>query len=29
VADPAVASKIFLPELRPWGPVEWERHIKK
>jgi uncharacterized protein YciI len=27
-ADPAVASKIFLSELHPWGLVEWERYVK-
>src|SRR5579862_6636848 len=24
-ADPAVASHIFLYELHPWEPVQWER----
>lgn len=27
-ADPAVASKVFLSELHPWGLVEWERYLK-
>jgi uncharacterized protein YciI len=27
-ADPAVASKIFLFDLRPWGLVDWERYVK-
>src|SRR5262245_1331647 len=28
-ADPAVASKIFLHELHPWGLVDWEQRVKK
>ena len=29
MADPAVASKIFLHELHPWKLVEWEQYVKK
>jgi uncharacterized protein len=28
-ADPGVKSKIFLPELHPWGLVDWEQRVKK
>ena len=27
--DPAVKSGIFIHEIHPWAPVEWERHLKK
>jgi uncharacterized protein YciI len=27
--DPAVKSGIFIHELHPWAPVQWEQHLKK
>ena len=27
--DPAVRAGIFVYELHPWAPVQWEKYIKK
>lgn len=27
--DPAVKARIFMHELHPWEPVQWEKHLKK
>ncbi len=27
--DPAVISGVFVYELHPWGPVDWDRFLKK
>lgn len=27
--DPAVKAGIFVPELHPWAPVQWEKFLKK
>lgn len=27
--DPAVTAGIFIYELHPWAPVQWEKHVKK
>src|SRR3546814_857614 len=27
--DPAVVSGVFIHEIHPWAPVDWERHLKK
>jgi uncharacterized protein YciI len=27
--DPAVKSGIFIHELHPWAPVQWEQRLKK
>jgi len=29
VNDPAVKTGVFVHELRPWRPVDWEQHLKK
>ena len=28
-ADPAIISGVFVSELHPWEPVDWEQHVKK
>jgi uncharacterized protein YciI len=29
VGDPAVKAGIFVSELHPWAPVQWEKYLKK
>lgn len=27
--DPAIKSRIFIHELHPWAPVQWEKYLEK
>jgi uncharacterized protein len=27
--DPAVKAKLFVSELHPWAPVDWEQYVRK
>ena len=27
--DPAVKARVFVHELHPWAPVQWEKHLMK
>jgi uncharacterized protein YciI len=27
--DPAVRSGVFLHEMHPWAPVDWQKYVKK